>query len=421
MYLRRLDLHSEPYGSTGNIGENFRRILGAPSLDSLQTLIREAIQNIADAAKLGTGPRILIRLRTLSNSHLRALREYVFADDLPEDSTYSRKIREFLYSDNPVVMEICDFNTTGLGGPTRADTIPAGTKTTDYIDFVQNIGTPRDSKHGGGTYGFGKVALYKSSCSSTILIDSQVAGGGVGSRRLIGSHVGKSFQQSENGMLKRYTGRHWWGVKSGCETHVEPLADEEASSLSGSLGLPPRTKALSGTSIMILDFDLAGEDIRETGRKVAESILWNFWPRMTRDASSVKKFEICLEVEGTPIDIPRPEDFPPLDLFARAIQQARTGRGIGVEQIASQRPRKQLGNLAIERGLRAKRRRLVSGDGLIPSVSHHIALMRPVELVVRYLEGVALPNQQAEWAGVFIASCEDEVERAFAESEPACA
>ena len=54
-----LGLYSEPYGTTGNIGENFLRLLGTPSSDPLQTVVREAVQNIADAAKLGQGPEIL--------------------------------------------------------------------------------------------------------------------------------------------------------------------------------------------------------------------------------------------------------------------------------------------------------------------------------------------------------------------------
>jgi hypothetical protein len=51
--VKPLHIFSEPYGTTGNIGDNFRRLLGAPTLDPLQTVIRESIQNIADAAKLG--------------------------------------------------------------------------------------------------------------------------------------------------------------------------------------------------------------------------------------------------------------------------------------------------------------------------------------------------------------------------------
>jgi hypothetical protein len=44
--------------------------------------------------------------------------------------------------------------------------------------------------------------------------------------------------------------------------------------------------------------------------------------------------------------------------------------------------------------------------------------MRPVELVVKYLVGSPLPDERLEWAGVFVASSEDEVERAFADAEP---
>ena len=66
MTAHRLGLHSERYGSTGNIGENFQRLLGAPSLDPLQTVIREAVQNVADAALPSTGPEIRIRLRQLT-------------------------------------------------------------------------------------------------------------------------------------------------------------------------------------------------------------------------------------------------------------------------------------------------------------------------------------------------------------------
>ena len=66
MTIERLSLHSEQYGSTGNIGENSQRLLGAPSLDPLQTVIREAIQNVADAALPSVGPDIRIRIRRLT-------------------------------------------------------------------------------------------------------------------------------------------------------------------------------------------------------------------------------------------------------------------------------------------------------------------------------------------------------------------
>lgn len=61
---------------------------------------------------------------------------------------------------------------------------------------------------------------------------------------------------------------------------------------------------------------------------------------------------------------------------------------------------------------------MVRNNSLFPEKAHHIALMRPVELVVKYLEGTALPDEKVEWAGVFRVSDDPDVERAFAESEP---
>ena len=118
MALKSLTLYSEPYGSTGNVGENFRRMLGAPSLDPLQTVIREAVQNVADAAKLGIGPEIVIRLRRLTENQRDVLRQEVLGD-LPDEPASRVGLTEFLGREDAVVMEIRDFHTTGLGGPTQ--------------------------------------------------------------------------------------------------------------------------------------------------------------------------------------------------------------------------------------------------------------------------------------------------------------
>ncbi|WP_090506112.1 hypothetical protein [Pseudomonas borbori] len=108
---------------------------------------------------------------------------------------------------------------------------------------------------------------------------------------------------------------------------------------------------------------------------------------------------------------------PPFDLFASAIAAYREDRD--VEVIRSERPKKNLGKLVIKKGLRADR----SGPALeelsvIPQRASHIALMRPVELVVKYVEGNPFADSRFEWAGVFVCSDEDEVEAAFAMSEP---
>ncbi|MEQ8372601.1 MAG: hypothetical protein RID22_05840 [Roseibium aggregatum] len=411
------DLYSEPYSSTGNIGENFRRLLGSPSLDPLQTLVREAVQNIADAAKLGSGPEILIRLRTLSPMQ-RATLEQIVLRHLPEEPASRGQLRDSLARQDLHVLEICDFQTTGLGGPTRSDRIPVGTKDTDFIDFLRNIGSARDTEHGGGTYGFGKVALYRESRCSTILVDTLSFGAAPEDRRLIGCHVGRSFGLPEEGMLRRFTGRHWWGKADQDDGVADPVAGRTAAAISASLGFPPRDDANTGTSIMILDFEAEDENLVLAGQRVVEALLWNFWPRMMREIPDERRFVCRVEVEGNEVHIPAPEEFPPLHLFCKAMQAARKQDGNDVRTIETQRPPRTLGTLALEKGLRSPRVPLVDEGSQIPATSNHIALMRPVELVVKYLDGSALPDERLEWAGVFLASSSDEVEQAFADSEP---
>ena len=417
MKTERLSLQSERYSSTGNIGENFQRLLGAPSLDPLQTVIREAVQNIADASTLGSGPEIQIRLRRLTREQRKTLESQVVSE-FPHQPRSRKLLTSMLSRNNLTVLEICDFNTIGLGGPTRADRIPVGENCTDFIDFLRNIGTARDTEQGGGTYGFGKVALYRASRCSTIVVDTLPHGLGTKGRRLIGCHVGQSFEEPDNGMLCRFTGRHWWGVPDPEDGVVDPVTGSAAKDLALNLGFPERSGDRSGTSIMILDFDTNDEDLDLIGSRVVEGLLWNFWPRMMRDCPPEQRFKCRVEVDGSPLPIPLPEDFPPLDLFSKAMRGIRKGEGNDVRKIRSQRPAQVLGTLAIERGLRAQRRPLVGDGSLFKPVAHHIALMRPIELVVKYLEGTPLPDERLEWAAVFVASNVDEVERAFAESEP---
>ncbi|EJM85114.1 hypothetical protein PMI34_04365 [Pseudomonas sp. GM74] len=418
MPIKPLELFSEPFGSTGNIGDNIRRLLGAPTLDPLQTVIRESLQNIADAAKLGIGPEIEIRIRRLTESQRLTLESKVLMS-LPAAEQSRTALRNSLSQKELIVMEICDFRTIGLGGPTRSDRIPLGTEDTQFINFLRNIGAARNTVQGGGTYGFGKIALYRASCCSTIIVDTLPHAAGMEGRRIIGCHVGPSFEIPDNSMSQHFTGRHWWGIPDPEDGIVDPLTGADAQALALALGLPDRRPDQTGTSIMILDFMMDGEDLQTVGNKVIGAVLWNFWPRMMRDTPASHKFDLRFELDGVEIKIPAPEDFPPLDLFSKAMRAARSGKGNDVRSLSATKSQIKVGTLAIEKGLRTSRRLLVEDeDSLFPTVSQHIALMRPVELVVKYLLGTALPDERLEWAGVFITSDEEYVESAFAESEP---
>ena len=417
MSIARLKLHSEPFAPTGSIsGRGLRKLLGAPTLDTLETAVREAVQNSCDAARLGVGPEVWFRLRTLSREERQMMKSYVFGQ-LPETPESRDPLKEFLSSDSPRVMEICDFGSTGLGGPTRADRMPVDNESTDFIDFLRNVGIDRNTMHGGGTYGYGKVSLYRASRASTILVDTRTPEKGDLSRRLMACHLGESFEVKENHTVRRFTGRHWWGIRTR-DGYVDPLLGDDAGALADALGFPKRGRKRTGTSIMIVDPADAGENLEAEGRRIVETLLWNFWPRMMQEAGPERQIRFRIEVEGRELELPRPEEFPPLDLFCRAMSAVRRREEATARLVRCERPKKDLGMLSIVKGLRARRRPIVGQDSVIPTRAAHIALMRPVELVVRYVEGDVLPDERLEWAGVFRADDDDEIEHAFATAEP---
>ncbi|MDZ5435400.1 hypothetical protein T3H00_22405 [Pseudomonas fluorescens] len=420
MKKNEFSLYSEPYSPSGNIGDGgLKKLLGAPTLSLLQAVIREAIQNSCDAVLSDQNPRIKFRLRTLTNSQSQTLKKLLIT--LPEQQNSKNQIDNFLNSPSPRVLEICDYNTEGLTGPTRADQIPENAQETNFIEFMRNFGSNRNKEYGGGTYGFGKVSLYRASMCSTILVDSQTTYNDSPTRRLIGCHLGDSFQATSTGKTyKKYTGRHWWGIKdeNSPDGFVDPVEGSSATEICDSLGLPERNEQNPGTTILIFDPYLPDKNIEVVKATLIETLLWFFWPRLTKDVSQTKKLELTLEIDGVSVEIPKPENFPPLDLFCRALTKVRT-KSNDSEVIVCKSPKKHLGRIAIEKGFKAIRHTVLDETTtLFPSISSHIAVMRPVELVVKYYKGDALPDGNYEWAGVFVADSDKEVEEAFAKSEP---
>ena len=422
--LKPLDLYSEPYAPTGNLGDSgMRKLLGAPSLDLLQTVIRESVQNCCDAAKLGAGPMVTFRLRTLEDQQMQFLTNTVLAN-VPPDAIAGAALSELRFprsGDKPIrVLEIVDYNTTGLAGPVRADRLPSGIRYTDFIDFFRNVGTARNTDSGGGTYGFGKSSLYMTSACSTILVDTQTEVVGQPVRRFMGCHIGGCFQlPSEDGHMRPYTGRHWWGLCEGHDPVVDPLENKLAGTAASALGMPARAEDSPGTTVMILAPTLDDESLDIVGQQIVEELLWHFWPRMTRDTPADKFLQAAVEIEGHELEFPKPESWAPLNLYCDALAQIRrrddSHDGDQVQAIASQRPKRLLGHCATVKGFKAQR---TNATGSIARRADSIALMRPVGFVVRYLDGTSLTNESMEWAGVFVVDDDPDTENAFARSEP---
>lgn len=399
------------------IGEGAKKLLGQPKLAPVALLVRETAQNSWDAR---SGPSIdfTINLRLLSKQQHEMLRSQILTG-----TPQALGLRESLQKDELWVVEVTDRGTKGLGGPVRNDKPVDPLEPTDFIDLLFNVGAPRDVHLGGGTYGFGKTVGYViSGCGTTVIWSRCKTSNGL-EDRLIASAIGGGYEDDSY----RYTGRHWWGVVPEGEDRVEPAVGQAAHELGTSLFDGGFGAAETGTSILIIDPNLGGENREEDAQRIAEAVLWNLWPKLVPDTHGSRPMTIDVQFNGISIPIPDPLDHPVLGAYASCLQAIRLVQDLGeqpelpfgrLEEVWSHRPRTLLGHLAMTRfAVFGADEESQSEVCPLPNGSHHVCLVRhSAELVVRYDEGAALQQPGYHWAGVFrpVASTDD----SFAQSEP---
>lgn len=427
--MKHLTLHAERFTATGNIAaEGMRNQLGRPRLDRLAVLVREAAQNAWDAKREDSDQVTFgIACDQLDGDQLQTLRHDVF-EELPDDP--GRVLAELLdgatppTGENPLsVLTIYDRGTTGLGGPTRADAPSTPDESRDFIDFLRNVGQPPDKVRGGGTFGYGKAALYLSSMVHTILVHTHCQVRGRVESRFMVSALTEHYYRRSRG----YTGRHWWGRKAD-DGVVDPVLGREADRLAARLGMPVLEPDELGTTITLLAPRLGDRDGMQAMKYLQAQMLWNFWPKMIAwDHEPEPRMVFQTSLNGVAIPVPAPASVPPLAGFVDALQTVRRAEAAGSSRGASKvmtilchRPKQKLGLLNLRRVVRKPRPEIDYGeDTELPEFverCHHVALLRRAELVVAYHPGPILPNDYVEYAGVFLA--DDEMDRAYAASEP---
>lgn len=418
-----LDLESEAVRPTGGVAsEGVLNQLGRPRMDRLTVLIREAGQNSLDA-KAPEAPTVEMSIvfRDLLAEQLQVLRRVVFAqmpDHLP--------LREALTEAGNAgtgrglrILLISDRGTLGLGGPTRADSLDDADGR-DFVDLLRNVGQPPGRLEAGGTYGYGKAALFLASEARTILVYTRCRNAGQHQTRFMAAGLGEGYA----GPTGRFTGRHWWGRQSA--DLVEPILGDDAEEIARSIGFPGFEGDELGTTIAILSPMLDDRTPIRAANHIVEAILFHFWPKMLPDRRGVSAMRFRVDVDGDDIPVPSPDSFPPLQGFAAAWRALRdipdqTAISLRVIDIEALRPVAHLGRLALVKFDTQRRHHLdpenpVDDAWPIGDVSHHIALMRSPELVVDYLEGPPLASSAIEYAGVFKVA--PEVEKAFSDAEP---
>lgn len=389
--------------------EGIRNQLGRPNLDLLTVLVRESTQNSWDA-RLGdrSGPvDYRIDLRTVGPAHA-----VVWRDLLQRNAPLGGQLplRESLRRPSIRLMAISDRGTKGLGGPTRADN--AVTKDHDFVSFVRNIGEPRDTECGGGTYGFGRGVFYLLSRPGTIIVHTRCRVESGYETRLIGCALWKSYLAQEAEGKRRYTGRHWWGDASG--DVVEPLVGAEAEAMAQRLGLQPFKEKETGTTVVAIDPLLGEFKPADAATYLADTITWHLWPKMLETSTGMPAMRFTVTCDGIDFPVPDPRVTRPLDMFVTAYQRMAAGDGKALE---CRRPKQFLGRLGLEKRIAPALTPTPAAVTVgIESHVHHVCLLRAPELVVTYHPGPKPPSEHISYVGVFRA--DDALDETYAKAEP---
>lgn len=421
----------------GNSSRSLRNSLGRPSLEPIEIMIREAVQNSWDA-KSSSSKNINFTISINEFSH----DQKILIDEIIKSGPANIPNYENLSTLGKNYILLKDSNTDGLTGPTRA-ILAKENEDSDYIDFILKSGEERDKEFGGGTYGFGKSSLHRVSKISTIFVFTKTIYQNKLNARLIAYSLGDHD--------KTLTGRFWYGKKID-ETTIDPITDDEAIKLARKLGFIDVESNITGTSILI-PFPETGNSKNSESEKPRSSyecfifmlsaVYWNLWPKMVNfDDENNPPINFEAFYLGKKYELFHPNEHPMLSNFIESYYyfselnkdktKTKNKKNIIVEKISHRTFGLDLGILSaightdIDKNINRKDKFQYD---LFKSIydnsptntdkeirSHHIALMRCTELIIKYFEGPL--NTDGNYSGVFITSRINEVDKSFAESEP---
>ncbi|MFE6715663.1 hypothetical protein [Streptomyces sp. NPDC057695] len=403
---------SQPYPPEGaSAAEGIRNQLGRPELDLLTILVRESAQNSWDARSTASPDPVDYRIdmSTVGPAHIGTWRDLFLAGAPANADEFP--LRDTIRHGTVRLLSVSDRGTRGLGGPTRANDAVGSDR--DFVSFIRNIGEPRDTALGGGTYGFGKGIFYLLSKPGTILVHTRcrTPHGGF-ETRLIGCTLWKSHVAFRNGANRRFTGRHWWGDASG--DVIEPLTGPEADTVARRLGLRPFAADETGTTVVVIDPSLDELEPSEAADYLAETIAWHLWPKMISTDGGSPAMRFSVTCDGVDHPVPDPRETSPLDMFVAAYEAANGPEGRGLECL---RPKRLLGRFGAVKRIRPPLEPSRAGRMLnIETLVHHVCLMRPAELVVTYRPGPKPPSENLAYAGIFRA--DESMDDVYAKAEP---
>lgn len=207
--------------------ENGLNDAGIEFFKSTGSLARETVQNSGDAHDGGSNPvRVRFALRRVPRAEfpgvdelsgiIESARHFVFSTCAPEQraangEAFFKNALEILNGDEIPMLQISDFNTTGLeGGETE--------QMKGWYRLVRKQGTTSMHGAGGGTFGIGQRAPFAYSDLRTVFYGTRTK---EGTSQFIGKSILCSFR-GEDGQLRRQVG--FWGQEKLQGHGVNPLS-----------------------------------------------------------------------------------------------------------------------------------------------------------------------------------------------------
>ncbi len=183
----------------------------------IRHLAREVNQNACDATEDGAGSVVVkIRHREVLTDEIPNIYELKTNLNSCREASENESRKSFIFFENSLkelekkkisVLEISDYNTTGMKGPS--------TNGTSFYAFMKAKGQSRkETDMASGSYGIGKFAPYAVSKIRTIFISTVYQDDSGELKQLT---QGKSILMSHDQHGKRKQGVGFWGVKEKCQ------------------------------------------------------------------------------------------------------------------------------------------------------------------------------------------------------------
>ena len=252
-----LDPYIPEYSITSINGSGVLKALQNDSLPELDLLVREAVQNSADAALKRNGEYPDSNHGNSSNVYFNTglFNPAAFNEEL---DAISPRLNELYPGEEEPFLEIRDMYTWGLVGPVDKSEIAGNDNDHgNYFKLVFENGQEQNNSNqgqAGGSWGYGKSVYYRVGIG-LVLFYSRIKVENGFENRLVVSLVEHS--KTGDSILKNVQldsiGRAWWGVRPDKSVEqVYPVTDEvEIKRILSIFSVNPFKNAQTGTSIII--------------------------------------------------------------------------------------------------------------------------------------------------------------------------